>query len=392
MHLLHYVLIYVYCLLFYCVHISATMTAPPPPARQRPFLLLLLLYLLLLSHRPRPSHAQQQPPPRANPSEFNGGSVLAMAGRNAIAIATDARFGLGPQTVSAARTDRGHPHGARDAAKRIFLPPDSNAMVAWTGLVGDGTTFTEELSAHLARKTRRAGCLGFEAGNDAPALRKVVISPRAVSLLTSHLLYRRRSAPYYVETVVVGLEEVRVPIPDGLEEDEEEDEDGDDDDDQTGEFHVETGLWKAIESIAGEGSDRKSPLLRRWPSLSHADDRRRRRRPRRHRTIRRPFLCATDMLGARSTSDSFVCSGAALRSLHGTAEALWKPNLEGDELVEVCGKAFLSALERDCLSGYGAVVYLIRGVAAGSDEGDGDGNEEDVDVEIVEYILACRND
>jgi 20S proteasome subunit beta 3 len=88
----------------------------------------------------------------------------------------------------------------------------------------------------------------------------------------------------------------------------------------------------------------------------------------------RPFLCALDCIGAKSSSEAFVCGGAASNSLYGTAEALWKPDLEPEELAHVCGKAFQSALERDCLSGYGSVVYLITK----------DG--------IIEYDLASRND
>jgi len=82
-----------------------------------------------------------------------------------------------------------------------------------------------------------------------------------------------------------------------------------------------------------------------------------------------------DMIGAKSESKAFVCAGAASDSLFGTAEALWKPGLEAEELLLVCGKAFLSALERDCLSGYGAVLYLLT-----PDQG------------IVEYDLAGRSD
>jgi 20S proteasome alpha/beta subunit len=78
--------------------------------------------------------------------------------------------------------------------------------------------------------------------------------------------------------------------------------------------------------------------------------------------------------------------------LHGTAEALWRPNLEGDELVEICGRAFVSALERDCYSGYGAVVYLIQAKGRG-DSVDDDGEDEDEsDVCIMEYVISCRND
>lgn len=88
----------------------------------------------------------------------------------------------------------------------------------------------------------------------------------------------------------------------------------------------------------------------------------------------KPYLCAMDMIGAKSTSQSFVCSGAASKSLYGTAEALWEPDMDQDRLLKACGEAFQSALERDCLSGYGSIVYLITK----------DG--------ITEYDLATRND
>jgi 20S proteasome subunit beta 3 len=56
----------------------------------------------------------------------------------------------------------------------------------------------------------------------------------------------------------------------------------------------------------------------------------------------KPFLCAMDMIGAQSFSQSFICSGAASTSLYGTAEALWRPNMEPKELLECCGKVFQS--------------------------------------------------
>ena len=88
----------------------------------------------------------------------------------------------------------------------------------------------------------------------------------------------------------------------------------------------------------------------------------------------KPFLCSYDLIGAQSRSEAFCVAGVASKSLYGTAEALWRPGLSGEELAQVCGKAFLSALERDCLSGYGAIVYLITR----------DG--------VTEYDLACGND
>lgn len=88
----------------------------------------------------------------------------------------------------------------------------------------------------------------------------------------------------------------------------------------------------------------------------------------------RPFLCTYDLIGAQSKSDAFVCAGIASSSLYGTAEALWRPGLRSEELAEVCGKAFLSALERDSMSGYGAMLYVM------------------CKDRIIEIDLMCRND
>jgi len=73
----------------------------------------------------------------------------------------------------------------------------------------------------------------------------------------------------------------------------------------------------------------------------------------------KPFLCSQDVIGAQLKTRDFVCCGAAKNALYGTAEAMWRPNLDPEELAQVCARAFMSALERDCLSGYGAVVYVI---------------------------------
>ena len=307
---------------------------------------------------------------RSDPSQFNGGSILAMAGRNSVAIAIDSRFGLGMQTISTGNYNLIHDddidgiltnddrdkimtddQGRRGGSiidgggnPRILHLPNSNALLAWTGLYGDGIGFAEEMNVLLARKVRRAGMLGF-GGSET----KRKMSPRAITMLMSHLLYRRRNSPYYVEPVVVGLESVCVPILD----------------EHPSNASRELELQSAIQMNAL--LERQTNNIPR-PKITS------------YRTILKPYLCGTDMLGAQSSSQTFVCSGVASRSLHGTAEAMWKPNLNDDELVEVCGKAFLSALERDILSGYGAVVYLIKG---GADEND---------VQIIEYVLACRND
>jgi 20S proteasome subunit beta 3 len=186
-------------------------------------------------------------------------------------------------------------------APRHVLTPHPQVMVAFTGLEGDIQSLSQDLSTEVTAKLGRA--LGFSLLSSQKQNGIIDISPRAMASLTSHILYSRRQAPYYVEPFVVGL------------------------------------------------SASSSPGARA-----------------------RPFLCSMDMIGAKSHSESFVCGGAASKSLYGTAEALWRPDMEPEELAEICGKAFQSALERDCFSGYGAVVYVMTKKG------------------IMEYDLASRND
>ncbi|KAI2505159.1 Proteasome subunit [Fragilaria crotonensis] len=225
-----------------------------------------------------------------DPTSMNGGSCLAMAGNGCVVLAVDKRFGSGPQMVNV-------------VPRKVMMPPDSQVMVAFTGLEGDIQSLMQELQIQVESKTSRGTLLLSSSSkiSDTRLQRRKhrSISPRAMACLTSHVLYSRRASPYYVEPLVVGMDE----------------------------------------------------------------------------DTQEPFLCAHDVIGAQSQSKAFVCAGVATMSMYGIAEALWRPNLDAEELVQVCGKAFLSALERDCLSGYGAILYLMT-----------------KDGMIQEIELACRND
>ncbi|GAX20330.1 hypothetical protein FisN_9Hh039 [Fistulifera solaris] len=87
-----------------------------------------------------------------------------------------------------------------------------------------------------------------------------------------------------------------------------------------------------------------------------------------------PVLCSMDSIGALSRATHVVAAGPS-STLLGVAEDLWRPQLEPQELVQVVARAFVSALERDCLSGYGATIYLMT-------PSDG----------IVEYPVRMRSD
>lgn len=70
-------------------------------------------------------------------------------------------------------------------------------------------------------------------------------------------------------------------------------------------------------------------------------------------------LGSQDMLGAPVKVDDFVVAGTSAQSLYGTCEAFFRVGMEREELFRAASRCLLSALERDCLSGYGAVVHLI---------------------------------
>ncbi|GFY96592.1 proteasome beta subunit C1 [Actinidia rufa] len=54
-----------------------------------------------------------------------------------------------------------------------------------------------------------------------------------------------------------------------------------------------------------------------------------------------------------------VVAGTASESLYGACEAMFKPDMEAEELFETISQALLSSVDRDCLSGWGGHVYVV---------------------------------
>lgn len=73
----------------------------------------------------------------------------------------------------------------------------------------------------------------------------------------------------------------------------------------------------------------------------------------------KPFICAMDLIGAPVFAEDFVVSGTASEELYGTCESLYTPNLGPEELFETVSQALLAAVDRDCLSGWGATVHIM---------------------------------
>jgi 20S proteasome subunit beta 3 len=266
-----------------------------------------------------------------DPTLLNGGSILAMAGRDCVAVAVDRRFGSGSALVNV-------PSG------RSLLLPSDRVLVAFTGLQSDVETLQHELLALVSSKyttgvTIRTRTASSEEGPKSEGSPTMMISPRSMASLTSHVLYGRRRAPYYVEPIVVGLEEC---------EESPADESPSSSLQQSSSLSGATETGETTSSIGSSGSRRQKTY--------------------------RPYLCSMDVIGATSLSADFACGGAATSSLYGTAEAFWRPNMDRTELLEVIAKSFVAALERDCLSGYGVLVYMLTA----------DG--------ITEYDISTRND
>ncbi|RKP24744.1 nucleophile aminohydrolase [Syncephalis pseudoplumigaleata] len=73
----------------------------------------------------------------------------------------------------------------------------------------------------------------------------------------------------------------------------------------------------------------------------------------------RPFICAMDLIGCINFAKDFVVCGTASPNLYGMCESLWEPDLEPEDLFETISQALISAVDRDALSGWGAVVHVI---------------------------------
>lgn len=72
-----------------------------------------------------------------------------------------------------------------------------------------------------------------------------------------------------------------------------------------------------------------------------------------------PFLRSTDLIGAQEKSTDFAVIGTADESLAGVCEALWRPDMDESDLFETISQCLLNAMDRDCLSGWGAIVHVI---------------------------------
>lgn len=110
--------------------------------------------------------------------EYNGSGVIAMCGKNCVAIASDTRFGAQQTTISG-------------EMERIFKI-NNRTLIGLSGLASDVLTVKQKL-------TQEVNLYSLSEGRD--------IRPKVFNNLVSGFLYARRFGPYFVEPLVAGLEE-----------------------------------------------------------------------------------------------------------------------------------------------------------------------------------------
>eukprot|EP00586_Coscinodiscus_wailesii_P018138 CAMPEP_0172517422 /NCGR_PEP_ID=MMETSP1066-20121228/284919_1 /TAXON_ID=671091 /ORGANISM="Coscinodiscus wailesii, Strain CCMP2513" /LENGTH=191 /DNA_ID=CAMNT_0013299417 /DNA_START=129 /DNA_END=704 /DNA_ORIENTATION=- len=72
-----------------------------------------------------------------------------------------------------------------------------------------------------------------------------------------------------------------------------------------------------------------------------------------------PFLVNMDCIGAPCLAKDYVVAGTATANMHGMCETLWKEGMESEELFETLSQALLASVDRDAISGWGAVVHIV---------------------------------
>lgn len=73
-----------------------------------------------------------------------------------------------------------------------------------------------------------------------------------------------------------------------------------------------------------------------------------------------PYISNFDLIGCPNEPPDFVVCGTCEEQSFGMCESLWKPDLGPEELFETISQALVNAFDRDAISGWGGIVYIIE--------------------------------
>jgi len=71
------------------------------------------------------------------------------------------------------------------------------------------------------------------------------------------------------------------------------------------------------------------------------------------------YIAGMDSIGAIETAKDFMVAGSAPDSLSGMCESMYRPDMAPEELFETLSQCLLSGVDRDALSGWGAIVHVV---------------------------------
>ena len=73
----------------------------------------------------------------------------------------------------------------------------------------------------------------------------------------------------------------------------------------------------------------------------------------------KPILYEYDSIGTQSNSESFAVGGTAGPNMYGLLESHYREGMNAQEVEDTLAEVLLCGMDRDILSGYGAVLYVL---------------------------------
>ena len=73
----------------------------------------------------------------------------------------------------------------------------------------------------------------------------------------------------------------------------------------------------------------------------------------------KPILYEYDSIGTQSNSESFAVGGTAGPNMYGLLESHYRDGMTPQEVEDTLSEVLLCGMDRDIMSGYGAVVYVL---------------------------------
>ena len=72
-----------------------------------------------------------------------------------------------------------------------------------------------------------------------------------------------------------------------------------------------------------------------------------------------PHICTYDYTGCQTDTEDFAVGGTAGENFYALCEAYYHNNINENEMGDIIGNIMVSGCDRDIMSGYGAVTYVL---------------------------------